>query len=231
MTLLDRCKHVHAQIERRNVLRIAHKDAEAFRQRAGELRALCGQVELELGKLTVLQKNGVILTKLPTPMAAIGVLRECESGLAVNPTESGKDYGRLKRSIDKVSKDLASLVDKALDAVNRDLPSIEESFLRQVELIPTYTTRVTRIREERVRLLKGKDLRSMIAEDLQEFLNRRNALRTLADQLKPDEFPKEVLEFFKAARQGGAPLDKFTTTVREWLAERDQIKNVRVIIR
>ena len=231
MTLLERCQKVRAQIEQRNALHVAHKDAEAFRKRISEVFDMRKQLATELARLVVLQKKGVSVGKPPTPTSAVNLVQEVKNRLASNPGESGKDYGRLKRSIDKVHKDLSSVTEKALDAVNRDLPNIEESFLKQVELIPTYTMRVAHVREQRDRLLRGLDLKSMTADNLEQFLESRNALRALADQLNPDEFPKEVLEFFKAERQGGAPLDKFTTPVREWLAEKDQLKNVRVVIK
>jgi hypothetical protein len=70
----------------------------------------------------------------------------------------------------------------------------------------------------------------MSADALKEFLNRREALKKLADDLKPDEFPEDVLAFFRAGRHGGAPLDKLTVPVKQWLADRDLLKNVRVIV-
>jgi hypothetical protein len=70
----------------------------------------------------------------------------------------------------------------------------------------------------------------MTAPELEEFLDRRDALKQLADQLNPEEFPKEVLEFFKAARRGGAPLEKFTSSVQEWLSQQDLLTSVRIVI-
>ena len=127
-----------------------------------------------------------------------------------------------------MAKEVSTSKSKALELVNRDLPAIEESFLRQVEQIPGYVEQVANIRQRRDALLRNLDLQSMNAPSLAEFLDKRDQLRDLADQLKPDEFPKEVLEFFRATRQGGAPLEKFTSAVREWLEQRGQLKNVRV---
>jgi hypothetical protein len=172
----------------------------------------------------------VSLAKLSGTTAATDVLRELLIGLAMNATDTGKDYGRLKRSVEKMRKDLSGACEKALGAVNRDLPNIEESFLKQVEAIPAFSEKVARIRQQRDGLLCGQDPSSMSALELAQFLDKRDDLKALADQLNPDEFPKEVLEFFKAARYGGAPYDKFTVAVREWLKDRDQLKNVRVII-
>ena len=84
------------------------------------------------------------------------------------------------------------------------------------------------IRQQRDALLNGNDPR-LSAEALEQFLDHREALRKLADDLTPDEFPNEVLEFFKAGRHGGgAPLEKLTPSVRQWLSDRDLLKYVRV---
>lgn len=229
MTLLDRCTSIRSQIIKRNDLRRAHKDAEALRERAGELQILREDVGTALARLIVLKEKGVPVVKLPSPASARTVLAECQAKLAENPTESGKDYGRLKRSIDKLAKDLLGVAEKAIESVRRDLPSVEEAFLKQVELIPDYTNQVACIRQQRDALLNGSDPRAS-AEALRQFLDRREALRKLADNLRPDEFPREVLEFFRAGRHGGAPLDRLTDTVRQWLADRDLIKYVRVTV-
>src|ERR1700730_6744080 len=232
MTVFERCKNLREQIAQRDGLRRADKEAEAFRARVGELRPVRAQLAADVERLEVLQRKGVAIIKPPLPTGALKVLRDCESGLAAVPAESGREFGRLKRAIDKVGEDLRSAANKALDAVTRDLPTIEESFLKQVELIPARKDQVARIREKRDALFKGKglDLLSKTADDLEEFLDKRNELRALADELNPDEFPKEVLEFFKAVRQGGAPLDRLTDGVREWLAARGQLKDLRITI-
>ncbi len=230
MTLPERCRNVGAQINRRNDLRRAHHDAKAFRERTSEFLGIRSAVSLEFAKAQVLKKKKVTLGKTPVVAVALGLLKDCKTALETNPTESSKDFGPLKRSLEKVRRDLSSAVEKALESVNRDLPSIDESFLKLVELIPGYSTRVALIREERDRLHRGTDLKSKNAEELEQFLDKRDALRELADQLDPAEFPEEVLEFFKAARRGGAPLEKFTDSVQEWLSQRGLLKNVRVVI-
>jgi|SRR5882672_9785116 len=229
MTLLDRCTSIRSQIVKRNDLRRAHKDAEALRERAGELQALREELSAALARVIVLKEKRVPVVKLPSVATANAVLAECQTKLSENSTETGKDYGRLKRSIDKLAKDLLGVAEKAIESVRRDLPTVEEAFLKQVEVIPGYTNQVFGIRQQRDALLKGNDP-STSAEALGQFLDRREALRKLADDLKPDEFPNEVLAFFKAGRHGGAPLEKLTDTVRQWLADRDLLKNVRVTV-
>jgi len=230
MTLPERCRNLRAQIDQRNELRRAHHEAKAFRERTSELLGLRTQVSSDLAKLLVLKKKSVAIGKVPAVTGTLGLFEECKRGLAANPNETGRDFGLLKRSVDKVRKGLESAIESALGSVNRDLPSIEESFLKLVELIPGYLTRVARIREERDRLHRGTNLESMTAQELEEFLDRRDALKQLADQLNPEEFPKEVLEFFKAARRGGAPLEKFTSSVQEWLSQQDLLTSVRIVI-
>jgi len=229
MKLVDRCALMRSQIHQRNNIRRAQKEAQSFTERAGELRAARETVGNALQRLVVLKAKGINVGKLPSPSTAMTILLECELMLSDNPTDSGKDYGRLKRSIEKLGKDLTEVATRATESLRRDLPSVDEAFLRQVEVIPGYATRVANVRQQRDGILNGNDPNGS-AEALGQFLDRRQALRKLADDLSPDEFPKEVLEFFKAGRHGGAPLDKLTNTVREWLSERDLLKNIRVTV-
>ena len=229
MTLPERCRNVRAQIDERNTLRVAHQEADSFRVQLNDLRPLRFEIASELAKLVVFKKRAILI-KPPAPTTAQAILEECKQGLKKNPNEIGKDFGRLKRAIEKVRKDLVNAKEKALEAVSRSLPNIEESYLKQVEVIPGYQDRVNRIRTERDRLQQGINPSSMSAAQLEQFLDKRDSLRQRAEELKPEEFPKEVLEFFKAARRGGIPLEKFTSTLQEWLSQRGQLKNVRVTI-
>ena len=228
MTVLNRCANIGTQIGQRNELRRAHKDAEAFRERASELKSIREVVEDAIARVVVLRKKDVAVAKPPSPDAAMTVLTECQAKLAETPVESGRDYGRLKRSVDKFGKDLLSIAEKALKSVQQDLPAVDELFLKQVEGIPGYAERVSRIRQQRDALRNGNNPR-LSAEALEQFLDQREALRRLADDLKPNEFPDEVLEFFKAGRHGlGAPLERLTPCVRQWLSDRALLKHVRV---
>jgi hypothetical protein len=231
MTLLDRSRTLRERIEKHESLRRAHKEAEGFRDRATTLDEARQVLAGALGRVRVLRLKGVTIPRMPDPTGALAYLGEYQQTLVDSSTETGKNYGVLKRSVDKVGKDVVAAVEKALDSVKRDLPTIEEAFLKQVELIPAYASQVGRIRQERDALLAGGEPGRMTPNELATFLDRRDELRALADQLKPAEFPKEVLEFFRAARQqGGAPFEKLTETVRAWLQERDQLKNIRVTV-
>jgi hypothetical protein len=228
MVLLDRCTSLRERIGKHDSLRRAHKDAEAFRDRANALEGVHRELSVAIRRIEVLRLKRVEVAKLPDPAPAVaardGYLAELRGG-----SSEGGNYSRFKRSMDKISREVSAAVAKALEAVTRDLPTIEEAFLKQVEAIPAHTEQVARVRRERDALFAKADPASMSPEELSAFLDRRDDLRKLADQLNPGEFPKEVLDFFRAARQqDGAPIEKLTDTVRAWLEERDQLKNVRV---
>lgn len=230
MTLLERCRTLRGAVDRRNEMKRAHKDSEVFRERLAELQTTKTALSETLARLAILREKGVAVVPLPSAAVALKATAEYRERLVGDATESGRDSGRFKRSIDKIVRDVKECDTKSTASVIRDVPSIEEVFLKQVELIPTYTTQVQKIRQVRDGLLQGIDPQSMSAESLARFLDRRAELRALADQLNPGEFPKEVLDFFRAARSGGASLDKFTVAVQAWLAARDQLKNVRVSV-
>jgi hypothetical protein len=231
MTIQDRCNELLTKIESRTKLRLADKEAEALRRRAEELRLSRVEIANQLARLAVLRRRGVDMMKPPSPLAAVALLQVTRNALSGSPVEVSKVLGQLKRVIETFRKGVEAAAEKTIERVNRDLPSIDEGFLKQVEMIPEYVQQVANIRVKRDNLLKGLDVKMMTPSQLDEFLDSREALRSLTDQLLPAEFPNEVLDFFKAARHGGAPLDKFTNTVREWLSKRDQLKNVRVIVK
>lgn len=228
MVLLDRCRSLRERIGKHDSLRRAHKEAEAFRDRANALEGIQRELAAATRRIEVLRLKGLQVAKLPDPTAALAA-RDAYVGELSDDSSEGGNYSRFKRSIDKVAREVGAAVTKALETVKRDLPTIEEAFLKQVELIPTYTEQVARIRKERDALFANAEPAGMAPEELATFLDRRDDLRKLADRLNPTEFPKEVLDFFRAARQqDGAPLEKLTETVRAWLQERGQLKNVRV---
>jgi hypothetical protein len=230
MTILDRSTNIQRQIQERNRLRLAYKNAEAFRARATELRELRENFSDAIARLDVLKVRGVLPPVIPSSTNASAIVTECQVGLAGNPDEIGKDYGRLKRALDKLARDVLGVAAKVIDTVQRDLPSVDETFLKQVELVPGYQTKIQNIRQQRAALLQGTDPKQS-AQALAQFLDRRKDLRALADDLRPTEFPQEVLDFFKAGRQGqGAPLEKFTSGVQKWLSARGLLGNVRVTV-
>lgn len=230
MTLPERCCNIRAQIDERNKIRAAHQEADAFRVQLNHLRPVRVEIASELAKLKVFKKRSMLVIEPPAPTTAQNILSECKTRLENNPNEIGKNFGLLKRSLNKVRNDVFKARDKALEAVSRALPNIEESFLKQVEVIPTYKARVEQIRQHRDRLQQGTNPSAMTAQQLEHFLDNRDSLRQQAEALRPEEFPKEVLEFYRAARRGGIPLEKFSSTLKEWLSQRDQLRNVRVTI-
>jgi hypothetical protein len=230
VTVLDRCTSVRSQIQARNALKLAYKNAETFRERATELKELREGLDAAVARLDVLKARELLPRSVPSPAKATTVVARCQEGLAANPNEIGTDYGLLKRALGGLTKEVLGVVDKVLEAVQRDLPSVDEAFLKQVELVPGYQGKVVSIRQQRQAFLQGTDPKRS-SEALAQFLDRRTELRSLADDLEPSQFPTEVLDFFKAGRQGqGAPLEKFTDGVKQWLNERGLLKNVRVTV-
>jgi hypothetical protein len=228
MALFDRCKSLRDRIAGHESLRRAHKQAEAVSNRANELVKVQRELSADMRRVKVLRAKGLEVPPLPSPAAALAARDDYAEELKGSFSEGG-NYRRLMRSLDRVARDLREAVTKALATVKRDLPTIDDGFLNLVALIPAHSEQVARIRNARDALFARADLASMSPEELKTFLDQLEDLRKDADSLSPTEFPKEVLDFFKAVRhRDGAPLEKLTETVRAWLEERDQLRNVRV---
>ncbi|WP_437763392.1 hypothetical protein WMF27_41215 [Sorangium sp. So ce281] len=241
MTLLERCRTLHRRIEEHEQLKSADKTAEKFRERAQDISAACTALSSALDKIDVLRSGGTTLgpkeaeplRHLPDPKKALANLANLRGKLDTNPRSfnEGKEYANFKRAFEKVASDTAAVVDKVIKEIESGIPSVDEAFLKHVERIPSYKVRVSEIRAKRDELLRGIDLRAAKSTQIEQFLARRAALRTLTDGLDPKEFPKAVLDFYKAARQAnGAPLGCLTEEVRTWLEEGGQLGHVRLII-
>jgi hypothetical protein len=228
--VLERCAILHERIQKRDAIRLSYRQTEVFRVRASEVRAAREEFDAAVARLRVLKARELLPRDVPSPERSAAIAQRCLTGLRADPTEIGNDYGHLKRSMEALTNNVLRAVDRRIDDVQRDLPSVDEAFLKQVETVPGFQAKVQSIRLRRQALLDGGDPRQS-AEALARFLDTRKELRALADDLTPDEFPTEVLEFFRASRQGqGAPLEKFTGVVREWLAARGLTQYVRVTV-
>lgn len=228
MELLDRCRELRGQIGRREALLQEASRAEKFNVRAQQMRDAVQELQAVMMRLEVLHRHRVSLGSIRSPTAAVQRLRSYGEKLQQAPDDSGNDHGHVKRAFDAINKALAAAADDAINNVLAQLPAIDETFLRQVEGNPVYAKKVDEIRLARKQLLV--ESKQLTADNLDAFLRRREELSRLADGLKPSEFPAEVLEFFKAARHG-APIEKFTDVVRQWLADRNQLTNIRIYLK
>lgn len=228
MGLVDRCNALRADIGKRDSLLREVKEAEKYSERLQDILELREALSGVVGRLRVLHQHHIDVGRIRDPRPVLERLELYERKLRDSPSESGADHGHLKRSLEALRKTYAESAQAALEAVINALPTIEETFLRQVEANPVYKKKVADIRAAREDL-RQEGRRELSTAGLDKFLEKRERLRILAEGLNPSDFPKEVLEFFKAAR-GGAPLEKLTEGVRQWFTERNQLKNLRVIV-
>lgn len=214
--------------ERNNLLR-SHKDAEGIRARVHEFAELRSVLALRIEQRAILAQHSVVSDKVRDPDQLVETLEDSARQLSQNYDEASRQLRKLKRALGTASNHLTSVVTKALQDLKGGIPASDEVFLKQVELIPTYAAKIAQIRADRDAILSGNDPLSS-ADALKHFLQHLGTLKAASDALDPKEFPKDVLKFFKAARHGGARLDDFTPTVRDWLAAQNLLKHVRVTI-
>lgn len=229
MTVQERCERLRRSIGKHDQIRRAHKDASAFTARAVELKETKDDFAFTLSKIAVLRENNVNTGKEPDPTTALALLEQCARDIRGDSEDLGRVYGSFKRSVSALLTKLQAGVGRGIEAVEHELPKVDETFLSQVELVPGLRAQVAAIREKRDRLLKGKSLNEMTVSELRNFLQQRDQLKKDADNLDRVDFPKEVLDFFKAARQGdGAPYGKFSSTVEQWLKARQLLDRIRL---
>ena len=232
MTLAERCAATKIAIEKRNAKHAEHANSKGLRERTTTLQGIRGAITTNLALVEVLKQHGIKLNKVPSVATAKSTRAQYLSALATSPLETGKEHGLFRRAVQKLSDDLADALKEVLSSIERELPSSDETFLRQVEFLPQYKATVDEIRRRRHELLGGRKIHDRTPSELDAMLSKREQLRELADTLLPEEFPQAVLEFYKwARRKDGAALDLLTPEVRGWLNARQLLQNVRVFIK
>lgn len=230
MTLVERTRQLYARIEEYTRLAKAHKDAAVTRNRSEEMKEARVQLSGTLARISVLRDEGGVVFVLPDPTTTLQATRDYVAQLKMSDDEVGKLHNKLRRSAKKLQDELDKALASAISSLEKSIPSIDEAYLKEVELIPGFASQVQDVRRERAALLSGRALSEMDAMQLSVFLKKREFVKSLAERLTPDDFPREVRDFFAAMRRGGATLEKFTDAVRQWLGDRDQLRNVRITL-
>jgi hypothetical protein len=232
MTLTERCTATKIAIDNRNAKHTEHGNSKGLRERTTALQGIRGTITTNLALIEVLKRHGMKLNKVPPVVTAKSAKAQYLAALSTGPLDTGKEHGQFRRAVQKVSDDLATGLREGLGSIERELPSSDETFLRQVELLPQYKATVEEIRRRRQELLGGRSILDRTPSELDAMLSKREQLRELANSLQPEEFPKAVLEFYKwARRKEGAALDLLTPDVRDWLALRKLLQSVRLFIK
>ena len=230
MTLLERCKELTAGVARRTALKQEAAKAEVFQTRAQDIRGLNEEIRGALAKIQVLRAHQIAIPRAKDVGAALERLSSYQRALAEDAATSGPAHGHAKRSLDSVRKSIMEAAQTALDRVIKEIPGLEEQFLKLVELNPAYRDQVNQIRTIRTELQRTSRQATLEPAALSRFLEQRELLHQHVNRLDPSDFPKEVLAFFKAARTGGATIEKWTDLVRDWLRARDQLGHIRITI-
>lgn len=238
--ITERVQALHARLRAHVDHADAAQKATKFIERVGSVKEVRERLERALATVAVLKAASAQLTaaevapvqKLPSPDKATEALRVVSDKLDAAPLSlnEGRDFVTFRKRFDDCTSAVEEAVAKAISQIEQGSPTVDETFLKQVETVPSYDALVREIRTKRDDF-KTVTLRDASASTIQVFLERRAALRTAVDALAPDEFPPAVIEFFKAARRvNGAPLQLLTDDVRAWLTQRDLLKKIRVTV-
>ena len=229
MNIFERCRVLRREVEEYEALKRAEHDASVFRDRAKEIADARAALDRAFQKRDVLVSRNLPVRPLPASARAAALIADYRATVDT-PEEAAKVYTQLKRTLNKLVSDTAQGVTDAIAALGAEMPSVEEPFLKAVEGIPGYEERVHRIRSERAAVTLNAAPQDLGPEQLARFLDARHRLHALAGDLRPAEFPREVLDFFQALRRGGLPVDRLTDSVRSWLDAHGLLKRLRITL-
>lgn len=239
-TITERVQALHARLRAHVEHADASQKATKFTERVEVVKELRERLDRALATVAVLEEASAQLTaaeiapvqKLPSPDKATEALRAVSDKLSTAPLSlnEGREFATFRRRFEDCTSAVEGAVGKAINQIEKGSPTVDETFLKQVETVPSYDALVRDIRTKRDEF-KTATLRDASTGTIHVFFERRAALRAAVDALAPNEFPPAVIEFFKAARRvTGAPLQFLTDDVRTWLAQRDLLKKLRVTV-
>jgi hypothetical protein len=230
MTILEVCDEVLAKIKELHSKEEAHSDAKKYRTRSDELTPLNVSLSDDLARTRILQAKGVPIGKFKMPANVVTIAEEFLSTLEDPEVGQKNTYGRLRTGSEKTSDALQVVIKDALNGLESPLGAVEESVLKHLEAVPAFKRKIETVREKKGEYERAFPQRFRTPSDLDVFLTKRAELLLLGDELKHEDLPNEVLEFFRAVRSNQASIDKLTDKVRAWLVQHDQLKDLRIII-
>jgi hypothetical protein len=230
MTILEVCDDVLTKVKELHSRQEAHSEAQKFRTRKDDLEPLRISLRDDLLRSRTLRGKGVTLLKFRMPPNVLPIAQEFLSTLDDPELGPKNTYGRLRTALNKTSEGLQDAVKNTVDTLENPLAAVEESVLKQLETVPAFKHKIQTVRQKKDEYQRAFSQRFRTPNDLDIFLRTRAELLILADGLKHEDLPAEVFEFFRAVRLNQASIDTLTDTVRTWLAQHDQLKDLRITI-
>jgi len=230
MTIIEVCDEVLRKVKDLDSKEEAHSDAAKYRTRKDELAPLSVSLGNDLARSRILRAKGVQIPKFKMPPNVLAMAEEFLSTLEDPELGQKNTYGRLRAALNKTSEAVQDALKNAVDKLESPLGAVEESVLKQLETVPAFKHKIAAVRQKKEEYQRAFSQRFRTPNDLDVFLTRRAELLLLADELKHEDLPPEVLKFFRAVRLNQASIDTLTDTVRAWLAQHDQLKDLRITI-
>ncbi len=230
MTIVEVCDEVLAKVNELHARQEAHSDAEKYRTRKDELVPLRVSLAEDLARSRILRKKGVSLAKFKMHPNVLATGEEFLSTFEDPELGQKNTYGRFRSGLSKTSEAFRDAIKETIDALESPLGSVEEPVLKQLETVPALMHKIALVRQKKREYEAAASQKHRTPTDLDVFLTRRAELLLLGDELKHENLPSEVLEFFRAVRSNQASIDKLTDTVRAWLVQNDQLKDLRIIM-
>lgn len=231
-SILERCDDLLAMTTRVKLAREGQSQASELAERRGELEEAQLALTLEaMSTATLVGRGDLAAAALPDGAKVLESVERVQARLLADPKSltAGSDYKRLLTRIEKFQSGLSGSNATAWAGVVQRHLGGNEGFLRQVEQVPGQASAVDQIRDAREQLKTVAKQLPRDDEGYARFLYLSATLQERLALLDPDDFPREVLTFFRHAQSpGGAPLDLLTNAVRDWLATRGLLDRVRV---
>lgn len=219
-----RAESLNQLIDKKRILRSEKNHIEAYKTRKEQLQREVGRIVQLCQMVNLMWKHNICTDEYKEEMQSLRYISVQLQGKFVEKPEWLKDQGTLRSlsmKVDSVTKQIEEDVKtKWQKFVEKDLPSIHNDMLGIMENIPSFSTKVKKIKQLYQDISVQKVLIPVQEKVLLEIVKQKQELTQEWNSLGAEDVPSAVLTFIRSASSPqGASLLYLTPEVLAWLKQ------------
>lgn len=233
MTVLDQILEVQDEIKKLRDAKGLHQFSNLYETRRGELETQRVAFEKTMAKVVTLAVAGVLQKEGLPSHGGVAKLLGKVSAILDDPTKltQGHDFRSLREQLDALTRQLTTRVENNWTTFSASYTKPNRVLLEQIARVPDCAARVAELTELIDRLTDIEARTPSTQEEFNQYLDTLTSVKEAFQSLNPEQFPKDVLEFFQSSQsKEGAPWDQLTDDVLTWIRDKGLLDKLRIKI-
>lgn len=231
-TVTARCASLNKQLIALQEARELLLQADQYQARKTDIAVLAEEFERVARVADALVTAEVVQPRRLPPTTR---LRESLSKIAARVRDEpqnltqGRDFTTFRQRLERLTTDTEKVLDPAWRQAVAEHASLDQGFLQDLRSVPGQAQRVDRLQLQLRQVRQFGTTLPDSTEDVRVFRSHVSEMKSRLDELTADDYPPDVLEFFRSAQhEPGASYDLLTPEVAEWLRERGLLSRLRI---